>query len=114
MQLMDLYLLLHEHNKPLVNVIDNKDLLCSEDLIFRWVSHVALGEQQYFKCQCPICNLFTNGFISNNSATVLSVTATADQVNIRIADISTIYALLDFAAKLEEYISWCTNIPRLH
>lgn len=46
--------------------------------------------------------------------TTLSVTTAADQANLAIDDISTMYALPDFAAKLEEYLFRCTNYSRSH
>ncbi|KAI6139186.1 hypothetical protein BKA82DRAFT_4332359 [Pisolithus tinctorius] len=115
MHLLDVYLLLHEYNEPLVNAASNEaDLLCSADPTSAWVSRVAPGEQYHFNSPRPICNIFTDGISSSGATAALSITITLDCTKLRIVDIGDIYMLPDFTARLEEYILQCTGGSMSH
>ncbi|KIO11448.1 hypothetical protein M404DRAFT_126753 [Pisolithus tinctorius Marx 270] len=115
MRLLDVYLLLHEYNEPLVNAAsDEEDLLCSADPTSAWVSHVAPGEQYHFNSPRPTRNIFTDGISSSGATAALSVTITPDRTKLRIVDIGDIYMLPDFTTRLEEYILQCTGGSTSH
>ncbi|KAI6156556.1 hypothetical protein BKA82DRAFT_3964805, partial [Pisolithus tinctorius] len=104
-RLFDVYLLLREHNEPLVNATeDEENLLCSADPTSSWISRVAPGEQRHFNSPRSIRNLFTKGLMSKGTVAALSVTITPDRVKLNIADIGTTYALPDFFERLNEYV----------
>ncbi|KAI5998547.1 hypothetical protein F5J12DRAFT_928852 [Pisolithus orientalis] len=115
MRLLDVYLLLHKYNEPLVNAAsDEEDLLCSADPTSAWVSHVAPGKQYHFNSPWPIHNIFTDGISSSSATTALSITITPDCTKLRIVDIGDIYMLPDFTTRLEEYILQCTGGSTSH
>ncbi|KAI6009132.1 hypothetical protein EDC04DRAFT_2610724 [Pisolithus marmoratus] len=104
--LLDIYLLLCEHDEPLVNATkDEENLLCSADPTSTWISHVAPGEQCHFNSPQSICNLFTKGLMSSGATAVLSVTITPNCSKLKIADIGNVYALPDLALMLNEYVA---------
>ncbi|KIO01510.1 hypothetical protein M404DRAFT_28551 [Pisolithus tinctorius Marx 270] len=104
-RLFDVYLLLREHNEPLVNATeDEENLLCSADPTSSWISRVAPGEQCHFNSPHSIRNLFTKGLMSKGTVAALSVTITPDRVKLNITDISTTYALPDFFKRVNEYV----------
>ncbi|KAI6009745.1 hypothetical protein PISMIDRAFT_117447 [Pisolithus microcarpus 441] len=104
--LLDVYLLLCEHDEPLVNAAeDEENLLCSADPTSTWISCVVPGEQHHFKAPRSICNLFTKGLMSNGATAALSVTVTPNRSKLKIADISNLYALPNFATGLNEYVA---------
>ncbi|KAI6020817.1 hypothetical protein BKA83DRAFT_4464486 [Pisolithus microcarpus] len=110
MHLMDVYLLLCEHNEPLVNAsADEEELLSSNDPTSAWISHVAPSEQCRFNSPRLIHNLFTKGLLSNGTPATLSVTITPDCKKLSTCDIADIYALPDFATQLAEYVAQCTG-----
>ncbi|KIK12718.1 hypothetical protein PISMIDRAFT_32753, partial [Pisolithus microcarpus 441] len=105
-RLLDVYLLLREHDEPLVNAAkDEENLLCSADPTSTWISRVVPGEQHHFKAPRSIRNLFTKGLMSNGATAALSVTVTPDRSKLKIADISNLYALPDFTTGLNEYVA---------
>ncbi|KIN93699.1 hypothetical protein M404DRAFT_35826 [Pisolithus tinctorius Marx 270] len=115
MCLLDVYLLLHEYNEPLVNAAsDEEDLLCSADPTLAWVSCVAPSEQYHFNSPWPIRNIFTDGISSSGATAALSITITPDCTKLRIVDIGDIYMLPNFTTRLEEYILQCTGGSTSH
>ncbi|KAI6115800.1 hypothetical protein EDD17DRAFT_1470754 [Pisolithus thermaeus] len=104
-RLLDVYLLLHEHDEPLVNAAEDEENLCSTDPASTWISRVAPGEQHHFKAPRSIRNLFTKGLMSNGATAALSVTVTPDRSKLKIADISNLYALPDLTTRLNEYVA---------
>ncbi|KAI6022134.1 hypothetical protein BKA83DRAFT_102958 [Pisolithus microcarpus] len=108
MRLLDVYLLLHKYDKPLINAAeDEQSLLSSVDPTSAWVSRVAPGEQCRFDSPRSIRNLFIGGLISSGATAALSVTVVPDRTELGIADIAAIYSLPDFATQLNEYVIRC-------
>ena len=108
MRLMDLYLLLRKHEKPLINAIGDKESVCLlTDPTMVWIARVAPGEQRRFDSPHPIRNHFTKGLVSEHAA--LSVTVSPDCSQLNLAEIGQLYSLPEFAIKIQEYIAWCID-----
>ncbi|KAF9231725.1 hypothetical protein BU15DRAFT_55803 [Melanogaster broomeanus] len=73
-----------------------------------WVSH-APSEQHRFNAPRPIHNHFANGFISDGAEVALSVTVAPDRSRLSLVETIGMYALPDFATKVQEYIARCTG-----
>ena len=74
-----------------------------------WVSHITPGTQHHFNAPHPVCNHFLKGFISDGTEAALSVTVAPDHSQLSLVEIACLYVLPDFTAKIQEYITRCTN-----
>ena len=79
------------------------------DPMMAWVSHIAPGTQHHFNAPCPIHNHFLKGFISDGTEAALSVTVAPNRSQLSLVKIAHLYVLPDFIAKIQEYITRCTN-----
>ncbi|KAG9310720.1 hypothetical protein JVU11DRAFT_9321 [Chiua virens] len=109
MRSFDLYLLLQQHNEPLVNAADEEARLFYTDPTMAWVSRVAPQEQFRFKAPRPFRNHFANGFISDGVEAAMTVTKAPDRSYLSLVETCGIYALPDFIIKLQEYVMHCTG-----
>ena len=108
MHLMDLYLLLCKHEKPLINAIGDEESVCLlTDPTMAWITRVAPGKQRHFDSPRPIHNHFTKGLVSEHTA--LSVTVSPGRSQLNLAEIGQLYSLPEFAVKIQEYIAWCID-----
>ncbi|KAF9234842.1 hypothetical protein BU15DRAFT_52103, partial [Melanogaster broomeanus] len=109
MRSFDLYLLLRQHKEPLVNATSDEARILYTDPTMGWVSRIAPSEQHRFNAPRPIHNHFANGFISDGAEVALSVTVAPDRSRLSLVETIGMYALPDFATKVQEYIARCTG-----
>ncbi|KIK95200.1 hypothetical protein PAXRUDRAFT_827261 [Paxillus rubicundulus Ve08.2h10] len=94
-----MYLLLREHNEPLLNAIRDEE------------SHVLttdLAEQHRLNAPRPIRNHFAKGFPSDDTKAALSVTISPDRSKLAFVQATDLYSLLDFLPMLKDYVTRCS------
>ena len=103
MHILDLYLLLQQHNEPMMNTTNNEAFLLDKDPTSAWVSCVAPMEQHCFSTPHSIHNHFVDGFIFDGMKVALSVAVAPTHSQLSLVETSHMYTLPDFITKLQEY-----------
>ncbi|KAI9573719.1 hypothetical protein HD554DRAFT_2013079 [Boletus coccyginus] len=110
MRSFDLYLLLQQQDKLLVNATNKEARLFYTDPTMAWVSHVAPQEQFSFKAPHPFRNHFAGDFISDGVEAAMTVTGISDHSHLSLVETCGMYALPDLIIKLWEYIVHCAGV----
>ena len=106
----DIYLLLREHNEPLMNAAQEEESYIRDtDPTFAWSARVAPEEQHRFNAPRPIRNHFVKGFLSDNTKAALSVATSADRSKLTFAQAAELYSLPDFLPMLKDYVLQCSE-----
>lgn len=106
----DIYLLLREHNEPLMNAAQEEESYIRDtDPTFAWSARVAPEEQHRFNAPRPIRNHFVKGFLSDNTKAALSVATSADRSKLTFAQAAELYSLPDFLPMLKDYVLRCSE-----
>ena len=101
------YLLLQQHEEPLMNAANEEACLFYTDPTQAWVSHAAPQEQFCFNASRPFYNHFTDSVISSGAEAAMTVTVAPNRSHVTSVEMCNIYGLSNFVIKLCEYIQYC-------
>lgn len=109
MELFNLYALLRSHGTSLVNVISIEDeAVTTVNPALSWISRILPDETRSVHGPRAVRNHFLKGILSEDALTAFHLTLTPDFKSLSLADIHTIYSLIDFNKALSQYIRRCS------
>ncbi|KIK34957.1 hypothetical protein CY34DRAFT_110084, partial [Suillus luteus UH-Slu-Lm8-n1] len=109
MELFNLYALLRSRGTSLVNVISIEDeAVTTVNPALSWISRILPDETRSVHGPRAVRNHFLKGILSEDALTAFHLTLTLDFKSLSLADIHTIYSLIDFDQALSQYIRCCS------
>ncbi|KIK33427.1 hypothetical protein CY34DRAFT_27043 [Suillus luteus UH-Slu-Lm8-n1] len=109
MELFNLYALLRSRGTSLVNVKSIEDeVVTTVNPVLSWISRILPDETHSIHGPRAVRNHFLKGILSEDALTAFHLTLTLDFKSLSLADIHTIYSLIDFDQALSQYIRCCS------